>query len=286
MSTSSAASGAQRHILAGAVRLAAHIHGAADGSSPVAIVLPALGMQARYYTPFAKLLHAAGCATVLVDLRGQGGSTPQVDRGAKFGYRELAQRDIPVVVDTVCDWFPGQPVYLLGHSIGGQLAAGYVTGPAHRVAGLILVATGTPYYRCYNLWRVLWVLAATHGTALCATLWGYWPGSNGRQSRILLRDLAHFARTGRNPAMHDSAADASGLPVLAVSVEGDCHAPPSSVDHMCSLLPGAELTRQHLTELNSRRRLDHFHWVRSAGLVPLITDWLKTRHGEGADHLA
>lgn len=275
MNTSSVTSGVQRHILVGAARLAAQVHGQADGSSPVAIVLPALGMQARYYIPFAKLLHAAGCATVLVDLRGQGGSTPQVDRGTKFGYRELAQRDIPVVVDTVCDWFPGQPVYLLGHSLGGQLAAGYVTGPAHRAAGLIFIATGTPYYRCYNVWRMLWVLATTHGTALWATVWGYWPGSNSRQSRILLRDLAYFARTGRNPATPDRAADVSGLPVLAVSVEGDYHAPLSSVDHLCSLLPGAELTRQHLTELNGGRHLNHFHWVRSAGLVPLITDWLK-----------
>jgi predicted alpha/beta hydrolase len=282
MNPSSAATpGVRRQVLVGAARLAIQVYCRADGSSPVVVVLPALGVQARYYTPLAELLLAAGCATVLVDLRGQGGSTPQVDRGARFGYRELVQRDIPAVVDTVRDWFPAQPVYLLGHSIGGQLAAGYVTGPAHRVAGLILVAAGTPYYRRYNPLRALWVLAATHGIAFCATVWGYWPGSHGRQSRILLRDWARFTRTGRNPGMPASVVDANGLPVLAVSVEGDYYAPPSAVDHLCSLLPGVELTRQHLTGLGSGCHLDHFRWVRSAGLlVPLITDWLKTRHGD------
>jgi predicted alpha/beta hydrolase len=269
---------AQRQILVGGIQLAAQIHGKADGMSPVAVVLPALGIPASYYTPFAELLQAAGCATVLVDLWGQGRSMPRLTAGPSFGYWELVQRDIPVVIETVLKWFPSQPVYLLGHSIGGQLAAGYVIRPASHVAALILVAAGTPYYRRYSLLRALWVLAATHGIALCATVWGHWPGFNGRQSRMLLWDWARFARTGRNPGMPAGAVDAGGLPVLAVSVEGDHYAPPSAVDHLCSLLTGAELTRQHLTELDSRYPLNHFRWARSAGpLVSLIMDWLKTR---------
>lgn len=275
MTPSSATPGVRRHILVGEARLAAQVYGEADDSSPVIVVLPALGVQARYYTPLAELLHAASCAAVLVDLRGQGGSRPQVDRSARFGYCELVQRDIPAVVDTVRNWFPGQPVYVLGHSIGGQLAAGYVTGPTNRAAGLILVAAGTPYYRCYPLLRALWVLIGTQGSALCATAWGYWPGSQDRQSRVLLQDWARFARTGRHPSMPDDPVDASGLPVLAVSVEGDHYAPPPAVDHLCSLLLGAELTRKHLTAPERARRLDHFRWVRSADqLVPLITGWL------------
>ena len=70
--------------------------------------------------------------------------------------------------------------------------------------------------------------------------------------------------------------DVAGLPVLGVSPEGDHLAPPSAVDHLCSLLTGARLTRRHLAETDNGRPLGHFRWARSPEhVVSLIMQWLE-----------
>ena len=58
----------------GTDRLAVHVY--PDGGGPVALVLPAMGVPARYYRPFAGHLRDAGLAVLVADLRGTGDSTP------------------------------------------------------------------------------------------------------------------------------------------------------------------------------------------------------------------
>src|SRR4051812_27442258 len=68
-------------------------HGGAD--QPVILCIPAMGVNARYYEPLLKALHAAGLHAATFDLRGNGESTVRASRSTDFGYHEILTRDLP-----------------------------------------------------------------------------------------------------------------------------------------------------------------------------------------------
>lgn len=247
-------------------------------AKPVVVVWPALGVPARYYEPFATPLRAQGFAVVLADYR------DGIDRAARFGYHEFASVDFPAVVAEVRERFPGRPVVLLGHSLGGQIGLTYAARHPAGVDGIALVAASTPHYRTYPPLLAARTLLATHLVSTGATVLGYWPGDRlrfgGRQSKVLLRDWARLSRTGRfrftgSDVDYDDEIAALGLPVLAISVEGDTYAPRSAVDALCGKLASADVTRWHH---QPDQRLDHFRWVKAGEpIARRIGDWWDRR---------
>ena len=63
--------------------------------------LPALGVGARHYLPFAQALAARGVATFLHEWRGAGSSSLRAGRDCDWGYRELLELDIATSADAV-----------------------------------------------------------------------------------------------------------------------------------------------------------------------------------------
>ena len=59
---------------------------AEEPKTPVVVLLPALGVAAGYYGPFAAALPAEGVALLLADFPGQGVSRPFASRRNNFGY--------------------------------------------------------------------------------------------------------------------------------------------------------------------------------------------------------
>ena len=165
----------------------------AGSGSPVCLCLPAMGLAARYYRPFAEALAQATAGTVAVaDLRGQGQSHLRARRGARFGYREIVEEDLPALLDALAGRFPYRPLFVVGHSLGGQLATLAAVHMLDRLSGLVLVAAGTAHYRVWppaNRWRMR---LAVSGIRAAATLLPWYPGSllgfGGDQPRRLMRD--------------------------------------------------------------------------------------------------
>ncbi|MFF0777718.1 alpha/beta fold hydrolase [Streptomyces sp. NPDC003720] len=262
-------------------------------TAPRAVVLlwPALAVTASYYAPFAGELAARGIAVVVADLRGQGHSRPRAGRATRYGYHELAVRDWPVVVGAVRERFGGEvPLFLLGHSFGGQVSALYAAREPKGVDGLVTVAAGSVDHRGFSGAARLRVLAGTQFISVISALWGYWPGHRlgfgGRQPARLMRDWARISRTGRfrpSGADFDYEAAFGGvtLPVLAVSVAGDRLAPPSAVDRLCAKLSSAEVERWHY-QPPAGDRSDHVRWARSgADIAARISDWVHDRATSG-----
>ncbi|QSB16205.1 alpha/beta fold hydrolase [Natronosporangium hydrolyticum] len=238
----------------------------ADPQAPIVLILPAMGVPAGFYRPFATMLQTAGLAVVVADHRGTGASTPRASRRSSYGYAELVD-DVAQVRATVATEQPNRPLVLLGHSLGGQaavlhLAAAHTAGAADEVAGLALVGSGLPYWRLYPWWR-LGLLGFTQGIHATSTLLRVWPGwgFGGRQARGVMRDWAHTARVGRFPELagidHASGLPKLQLPVLAVSLERDTYVPAFAMDHLLKQLPAAPVERVHLTG-----PADHFSWAR------------------------
>src|SRR5690606_8203629 len=84
--------------------------------------LPALGVAARHYLPFADALAARGVAVFLHEWRGNGSSALRPDRDHDWGYRELLTADLPASEQAIDSLLPGLPRVIGGHSLGGQLA--------------------------------------------------------------------------------------------------------------------------------------------------------------------
>ncbi|MEV7672928.1 alpha/beta fold hydrolase [Streptomyces sp. NPDC088752] len=259
-------------------RLVVRVHARPEPTAPVVVVLPAMGTPARHYTPLARALHRRGATVVTVDPRGHGESVPVPARGVRFGYRELVEHDIGAVLDAVARAFPAAPRLILGHSLGGQLGLVHCGLLRPRLDGVVLVASGSAWWRTLGPSGARW-LARSLLCVAGAELLGYWPGHRlgfgGRESVGLMRDWARQLRTGRYAADHEEALRGVALPVLAVDVEHDALAPARAVDHLCAKLPSARVERwTYRTADAGGRDLDHFRWIRhNAGLVERIAAW-------------
>ncbi|KAA5826885.1 alpha/beta fold hydrolase [Saccharopolyspora hirsuta] len=259
-----------------------------DPTSPVVVLVPAMGVPARYYRPFVADLHRQGLSVVTFDLRGQGESKPIAARGVRFGYQSLID-DLNGVLDLVESVLPQAPRFLLGHSLGGQIALLHTARHQGRVQGVALVASGSVWFRSFPGVYKLRTLVGTQVVAGASTLLGYWPGHRfgfgGRQAAGLMQDWARQARTSKY-RLNGSATDYEAalrevrVPLLTVSVAGDRLAPKSSVDHLAAKARQAMRTSKHYTRSASgAENLGHFSWVRNGGaLSRWVKDWIAAAH--------
>jgi len=77
---------------------------------------------------------ARGLAAYALDLRGRGES-----EGERFYVETFSDylTDVNTLVSQARSEYPGLPIYLLGHSAGGVIAASYVFEHQHEIAGLV-----------------------------------------------------------------------------------------------------------------------------------------------------
>ncbi|MBN1209761.1 MAG: alpha/beta fold hydrolase [Myxococcaceae bacterium] len=156
----------------------ARLFGLAPGQTAEAVIVctPAMGVPARFYEPLARELCERRLCTVTAELRGIGSSSVRVRRGVDFGYHALALQDLPAVVAAARAACPEAPVFLLGHSLGGQVNALYASAHPEEVEGLILVAAGSPYFRNWRFPVNLGVLLSSQLMRGISSALGYYPG--------------------------------------------------------------------------------------------------------------
>lgn len=252
----------------------------APASAPVLVLVPAMGVRAGWYAPFAAALARAGCHVAVTELRGHEAGAGRVPgRRVDFGYAELAA-DLGAAVDAVHTAVPSAPVVLVGHSMGGHVASALLADRPDAAAALVLVASGTTHWRAWGPWH----LVRTQAALLLALTVGHFPGQRvgfaGREARGVLRDWARLARggrltSGRPPRDHGPALRTLELPVLAVSVAGDDLGPVRSVRALLRWFPRAHVESVHVRPAAGDPPLDHFRWVRRPELVvPAVRSWL------------
>lgn len=236
--------------------------------------LPALGVPARHYRPFAEDLAGHGITVWLHEWRGNGSSSVRASRRCNWGYAELLAEDIPASLRVVNTAAESAPVWLGGHSLGGQLAILAAAMGAPAVTGLALVGSGIPWWRAFPE-RAKLALAAVLVPALAALI-GYFPGRRigfgGREARGVMADWGRVARSGRYCVAgldvdFELACRTLALPVTAIALADDWFAPRSALDALLAKAPGAPQAVRVLDAQALGAPADHFAWMKAPHAV-------------------
>lgn len=111
-----------------------------QGDERAAIVyLHGQGGHSGAFTAMGDLLHERGLAVYAPDHRGFGLSTER--RGDIASYERYIQ-DAAVMVDLAAHKNPGRPLFLLGYSMGGHVAARLAYRRKGEIAGLVALSPG------------------------------------------------------------------------------------------------------------------------------------------------
>lgn len=253
---------------------------------PHIVILPALGVAGSYYRPLqAALQERLGATTSVVEPPGPGGWSARLLAQVRHGYPELVQ-DITREVQAQRGADAGRPVLLLGHSLGGHAALVAATRLPAEVAGIALVACGTPWWGAWPAAQQgrLRRMIRTVGLASALLPWypGHLLGFGGDQPRRLMRDWSVLAHSGRLARIPGLAADAPGfarldLPLLSVNLAGDDYAPVSATEHLLAEFPALRrsavtLDDEALRGLPGARR--HVAWIRKPrSVVEQVAGW-------------
>ena len=256
-----------------------------DGDELAALLwVPALGVAARHYEPLALALADRGIAVAIHEWRGIGSSDRRAGRRSNWGYRELLTDDLPTSLRALRGAVPSVPLYVGGHSLGGQLATALAATTPMPLAGLALVGSGSPYWRCFEPWVGLALVAAP----LLANVLGWLPGRRvgfgGNEARGVIGDWSRTGRTGRYAGRGidvdlESALRTQRAPVFALRLRDDWFGPEASLAFLLDKMPEAPrrsevIDPEHLAGVAA----DHFAWMKlPAEIARRLADWMQPR---------
>jgi predicted alpha/beta hydrolase len=238
--------------------------------------LPALGVAAKHYLPFAEALAQRGVAVFVHEWRGHGSSTLRASRACDWGYRELLTLDLPASEAAIADTVPAVPHTIGGHSLGGQLACCRLAIAPDTAAELWLVGSGAPYWRAFPLPHRFWLPLAYRFLPWLADRNGVLPGRRigfgGNEARGVIRDWARTAIGGRYAAAGldidlEAALAQIEAPVRAIALARDWLGPPSSLRFLLSKMPRADVDAELLDTDALGTSADHYAWMKAPDAI-------------------
>lgn len=239
--------------------------------------MPAMGVAARNYLPFAQELARAGIAVYLHEWRGLGSSSLRASRAVNWRYRQILEFDIPATHQVLREFTPDLPTRIGGHSLGGQLACCYAGLHSQEFdAGLWLACSGAPYHGAFAFPRNLGILGAVVAFPLLGWIRGYFPGKQLRfarsEARSMMADWSRSARTGKyQPKGYKQPLDLGMARftalVTALVTEHDWLAPYDSTAFLVNKFSSAPRDIQLLNDTDMGVRADHFGWMAKPAVI-------------------
>lgn len=238
--------------------------------------IPALGVAARHYLPFADALNRYGVAVFVHEWRGHGSSDRRAGPDSDWGYRELLDHDLPASLATMRARAPGVPHIVGGHSLGGQLAACLLGLEPTFASRLWLVASGAPYWPAFPRPRRWLLPLAYRFLPWLADRRGALPGRaigfGGKEARGVMRDWSRTALSGRYAGARMTRDLEAALSTVAVDTDAvlladDWLAPRSSLDFLLGKMHATGLRCSTLDASTLGTRADHFAWMQRPDAV-------------------
>ena len=254
------------------------------------VIAAAMAVPQPFYAPFARYLARRGYTTWTFDYRGIGESLTGSPRKLKADLGDWLRKDYDALLRMIAAASPDDPLFVVGHSFGGQVAP--LLPSRERLAGLVNIAVGSGSTRHLSprtkrsaplLWHVL-------APTLCP-LFGYFPGARiGVVGDVPTGAMMQWRRwcltpdylLSGEPGAREAYATA-GYPVLALSFADDelLHESGSHLIHG-AYRQGRVDYRSIAPAAHGLQRIGHFGFFKPQGeaaLWPLVGEWLDRAGG-------
>ncbi len=186
-----------------------------DGDIKAVICLiHGLGEHSSRYKHVAEYYQSKGYVVAAFDLRGHGKSQGQ--RG-HYASLEMVLDDIKVFIESTITQFPGKPVFLYGHSLGGVMVLNYSIKIKNNLTGVIATSPGlatgdkvAPWK--LSLGKLLYSILPTFSMA------------NGLDVENISREKEVVSKYKTDPLVHDQITARFGLDFLNAGMWASEHA--------------------------------------------------------------
>lgn len=263
---------------------------------PVAIINPATSVRCRYYARFAEYLHTQGWDVLTYDYRGIGESRRGSLRRLRADWVDWGEHDFEGVLRYAALNFPGQPIDVIGHSVGGFVIG--LAQSAQRVRRIFTMGAQFAYWRDYRAekrpgmflkWHVLmpalamllghvpakrlgWMEDTPKGVALDWARMGPRFEESVRRGALMADGLPQAAGLARNFRT-------IGAPILAFGTEDDPYGTEAALDRLLRYYSASR--RSHLriaprdVGLDAIGHFAFFHERFRDVLWPYALEWLR-----------
>ncbi len=247
--------------------LAATLYEGAQPSKRFILINSATAVPRQFYKSFASYLVEQGFSVLTYDYRGINGSRPKKLRGFKAKMRDWALQDMAGVIDWMKNIYEPKQLFLIGHSVGGQVAG--MLDNVSDVDGMVTLSAQSGNWRYQGGNQKLAVLLHSYiSLPLLATLVGYMPWSWFGGEDLPKTVAVEWAGWCRNKdyILGDKSLpleryDEFSAPVLAYSIADDNWGTAKSVDMMMRAYPNR--TRRHVSPKEAGlKSLGHFGFFR------------------------
>ncbi|NRA68317.1 MAG: alpha/beta fold hydrolase [Pseudobacteriovorax sp.] len=257
-------------------------------SKAVLYLLPALGVPISYYSNFMKALSEQGYSVAGVELRGVGLSSTRASKSINYGYKEIILEDMPLLFEVVQSLFPGQTIYGLGHSLGGQICLLHAAHSGIPLEGVAGIAAGSNFFTTVGgLHRFRRFGEIFIARTIAQTL-GYFPGDKlkfaGLAGKHMILDWSYEGLTGRYRVINsdvdlDEKMNRLALRVLFLSLSGDTYVPAGSAARLARKLLAADVELKELQASDFGLKVfDHFRWVKQPKpIVDELVSWIESQ---------
>ena len=263
---------------------------AADAPRGTVLLLHAMMVDRRTFLRgggwLRDVMNEAGFHVIVADFRGHGESGPKPEAGGTWDYDDLVLRDVPALVGFAKTRF-NLPVSIIGHSLGGHVAAASLGVGATQASALVGIAANVWIAALEPSRRVrLGRRAAMVGMKAFARWYGVFPSrkagiGTADEARPYVRDLARFEHgwTSRDGARdYLDAMKELGCPSLFLTASGDRFMAPSAyAARWARTAVGAEIWPVDDGVHGGVGRPGHMDLVTDPGQAPVwrgIADWL------------
>jgi acylglycerol lipase len=186
-----------------------------DGDiNAVISLIHGLGEHSSRYKHVAEYYQSKGYVVAAFDLRGHGKSQGQ--RG-HYASLETALDDIKVFIDSTTAQFPGKPVFLYGHSLGGVMVLNYAIKIKNNLTGVIATSPGLATGDKVAPWKL------SLGKLLYSVLPTF-SMANGLDVENISRDKEVVRKYKADPLVHDQITARFGLDFLNAGLWASEHA--------------------------------------------------------------
>lgn len=253
------------------------------------LVSVATGMKQSFYYNFAEFFAEQGYHVYTYDYSDIGLSKNKHLRGSETSYTTWGREDYPAMVRFLKEKHPEQPLYLIGHSFGGNCLG--MSEVSNDLAAIVTVASQQGYWRNFNDGHryVVWCIFAITMPVL-TRLFGYFPAKTHGLGEDLPRNVSSdWSKVILNPEGVEGLADKHSSwfqkihrPMLIISLDDDTYAPKKAVDNLVKSYARASVERLHIApkdvQAESIGHLNFFRKKFQATLWQIPLDWLEQQH--------